>query len=586
MLKRSIPLLTMVCAFAFQRPTAPAATSGNSVADAFRTGWMLVDTNGDGIADFVNGKVMVPLRPSAAENAAAANLAARLGFGTTGLTLPLVVNAGPNSGDGPRMWVGRDAVPAQFAAELATLARKLEAEEGGVFAVGGNLAIVASDDFGLGAAADAYAARAPYQWKVPGEKLEAIATAVGSGTQLVGLTYKRGTAAVYRAILRSETPVTIAALSAAFASNHLTGVRQLTVLGGASPVEIMNPKTLPTQAPAAAGSQANGEPPAPKRLDLATLYTSRGLFNGTPRMPTPSSLDARLYVPAGAAGTALANLRGPHGGMEATGLTLPLASPAPDANVQDVLPPRRSSRATPAFRPKDADTKLRARDTASSQAEPNLTPGEGEIRVVDDSFARHGALVTRGNDSGAAAALDLISGHFPNLWEPGKAYLSLEEIRYDLHRFFSLRSGAGQATVGLYHLERWMKEIGTAPVKNVKAELFVDLTDPHLTDFVRGQIQDRLHPSVSTIQKTNSLRAGTQCCEREPKVHYESAEQSLHTSSFHKSTPTFTEDVVIPWEGTRLLQAVSTRCLIACSARKARVETPRRRCASGAEAAP
>src|SRR5579862_628310 len=167
MLKRSIPLLTMVCAFAFQRPTAPAATSGNSVADAFRTGWMLVDTNGDGIADFVNGKVMVPLRPSAAENAAAANLAARLGFGTTGLTLPLVVNAGPNSGDGPRMWVGRDAVPAQFAAELATLAPKLEAEEGGVFAVGGNLAIVASDDFGLGAAADAYAARAPYQWKVP-----------------------------------------------------------------------------------------------------------------------------------------------------------------------------------------------------------------------------------------------------------------------------------------------------------------------------------------------------------------------------------------------------------------------------------
>jgi len=53
-------------------------------------------------------------------------------------------------------------------------------------------------------AADAYAARAPYQWKVAGDKLDAIASAVGSGTQLVGVTYKRGIAGVYRSILRSQ----------------------------------------------------------------------------------------------------------------------------------------------------------------------------------------------------------------------------------------------------------------------------------------------------------------------------------------------------------------------------------------------
>jgi hypothetical protein len=546
MLRRSIPLVTIVCAFAFQRPPAPAANSAVAVADGFATGWMLVDINGDGIADFVNGKVVVPERPSAAENAAAANLAARLGFGTTGLTLPMVVNAAANASDAPRIWVGKEAVPAQLSAELVTLASKLDAEEGGVFAVGGNLAVVANDDRGLGAAADTYAARAPYQWKVPGEKLEAIATAVGSGTQLVGVTYKYGTAGVYRAILRSQTPVTIAALSAAFASNHLTGVRQVTVLGGASPVEIMNPKMLPMETPAAA-PQAGGEPPAPKRLDLATLYTSRGLFNGTQRMPIPSSLDSRLYVPAGPAGTSLANLAA-RMGMEATGLTLPLASPATETTVKDVR--TQAVVAGDSVLSKEADTKLRAQDTASAQTETNLAPGEGEIRVVDDSFARHGTLLTRGDDAGAAAALDLLSGHFPNLWEPGKPYLSLEEIRYDLHRFFSLRSGAGQAAVGLYHIDRWMKEIGSAPVKNVRAELFVDLADTHLTDFVRGQIQDRLHPEGLEVV-TNSLRAGTQCCEREPSVHYPSPDQS-----FHRATPTFTEDLVIPWEGTRLLQAV------------------------------
>ncbi len=161
-----------------------------------RTGWMLVDTNGDGIADFVNGKVVVPARPSAAENAAAANLAARLGFGTTGLTLPMVINAGANAStnavDAPRIWVGKDAVPAQFTAELATLAPKLGCRRGRRVCAERQFAIVANDDRGLGAAADAYTARAPYQWKVPGEKLEAIATAVGSSTQLVGVTYKRG----------------------------------------------------------------------------------------------------------------------------------------------------------------------------------------------------------------------------------------------------------------------------------------------------------------------------------------------------------------------------------------------------------
>ena len=65
--------LAIVCALAFQTPPAP-----DRIADPFATGWMLADTNSDGIADFVAGKIVVPAEPSAAENAAAANLAARL----------------------------------------------------------------------------------------------------------------------------------------------------------------------------------------------------------------------------------------------------------------------------------------------------------------------------------------------------------------------------------------------------------------------------------------------------------------------------------------------------------------------------
>ena len=81
-------LLFFARCFAYQAPAAPAV---NHLEDPFALGWMLVDTNGDGIADSINGKVVVPSSPSAFDNAAAANMAARLAYGSTGLTPPLVV---------------------------------------------------------------------------------------------------------------------------------------------------------------------------------------------------------------------------------------------------------------------------------------------------------------------------------------------------------------------------------------------------------------------------------------------------------------------------------------------------------------
>src|SRR5580704_155691 len=134
------PLLALAVAgaFAFQTPQSGNPAPVDRVADPFATGWLLVDTNGDGIADFINGKIVVPADPTAAENAAAANLAARLGFGSTGLTPPVVIPADRDSGGGPRIFVGRAAG--------ALKGFDLAADEGGVFAVGENLAVIGADD--------------------------------------------------------------------------------------------------------------------------------------------------------------------------------------------------------------------------------------------------------------------------------------------------------------------------------------------------------------------------------------------------------------------------------------------------------
>src|SRR5580698_4452345 len=190
-----LAVLAVAGAFAFQTPARV-----DRVADPFAIGWMLVDTNGDGIADFINGKIVVPADATASENAAAANLAARLGFASTGLTPPVVVPADHDSGGGPRIFVGR-AASAPKGVELA-------ADEGGAFAAGENLAVIGADDAGLLAAADAYAARAPYQWRVPGKKLSDI------GANLAGVTYVRGKPGVHRAFFRSGDQLTEAPATA------------------------------------------------------------------------------------------------------------------------------------------------------------------------------------------------------------------------------------------------------------------------------------------------------------------------------------------------------------------------------------
>ncbi|MGH9478747.1 MAG: M14 family zinc carboxypeptidase, partial [Terriglobales bacterium] len=292
---------------------------------------------------------------------------------------------------------------------------------------------------------------------------------------------------------------------------------------------------------AASGASGSG-------LDLALLYTNHGLFGSSGKIPVPAAPIAHLYVPAGAAGTAMANLAA-RMGLESTAITLPIASPAYPAGARPARVTEQAVLAGDGPLAQGVAKKLAAEDTAASTAAPTLAPGEGALRVVDDAFGTHAALLVRGDDSGATAALALADGHLPNLWRPGKQYVSLEDVRYDLHRFFSLHSGVGQATAGLFFLNRWLDSIGTQPVSDVHAALYTELADPKLADFVRDRIAAKLHvqPTVAAA----SLRAGTQCCAENPDLHYDNPE-----FPFHQGTPVFSEDIHIPWEGTTLLDDV------------------------------
>jgi hypothetical protein len=559
-------LVFAVCTFSRSSSTPPPSTEFvNPLEHAFEKGWMLEDTNGDNFADFLRGHIIVPAEPTAAENAAAANLAARLGYETTGLTMPVVEIATEAAGamNGSRIFVDSGSMPPSVFSDLASVISLLGPGEGGVFLSGEDLAVIGADAPGLMAAATDFAARNPYQWATPGDKIEAIATEVNkalaaakinAAVRLEGLTYSDKEPGVRRAILRLSNEADSTAVRKALSPEgkpaaNFAAVNELVIFDGAAPpITVTNPVplTLPTLGPMAAAE--------PHPLDLGQLYTIDGLLGGSAKMPIPSSADARLYVPGGAAGVAMANLAA-RMGLETTGIALPLAYVPNGASISQVQS-QAVVTADSALGQQVVDELSDAKDQQGNPfGKEILSPiaaGEGEIREVGDAFGKHSGLLVRGDAAGQAAALDYMAGHLPFLWQPDKRYESIDEIRYDLHRFFSLRSSAGQAAVSLYHLERWVKQAESEGAKpaTIDATVYVDKADPKLASFIRTEIEKRA-PGAKIDVRTGSLHAGLKCCTEDPPLHYVSR---LHP--FVEAKPTLTDDFTIPWEGRRLLDKV------------------------------
>ncbi|WP_035358808.1 hypothetical protein, partial [Edaphobacter aggregans] len=158
-------------------------------------------------------------------------------------------------------------------------------------------------------------------------------------------------------------------------------------------------------------------------------------------------------------------------------------------------------------------------------------------------------LLVRGDDAGATAALQYSATRLPYLWETGKRYASVEEIRDDLRRFFGQKSDVGQAAAALYHLDQWSAKIAKdhpGGFSSVRAEIDVDLADPGLKAFARKMLAERLHASSLEVV-TGNLHAGVKCCDREVPQHLKT-----DVIPFKQGAPTFSEDLTFPWEGKRM----------------------------------
>ncbi len=567
-----------------QGATAPEQET--SIENFFRMGGILQDTNGDSIPDIVCGHVVVTKSPASADNAAAANLAARIGYETSALTLPIVVAGGTSvskgcSTEAGDLWIGRAAFPGAAPVAEAHSA-EFQIGEGGVFSVPGGLLVLGADAAGLLAAADDYAAHAPYEWSTKAEKLASIRTTINarladqkiSGTvELVGITYQSGQNGIRRVILQlsgsSDRSAIEKALSNADGESPLRSVH-------ARELEFLLPDgiRLLMKGTPVVGSVASGPAPestagadaekagSPTLLDLHRLYGIHGLLSGSEKKLVPENVAAKLYVPAGSTGIEMANLAA-RMGLETTGITLPIAFPSLGPSPVEVTTPVVVAGDTPLAQ-HVKDLLGAPAGTALDKIAPGkfaksgllqlseLKPGEGELKVVDRAFGNNPALLIRGDEEGASAAADYAAGRLPYLWEPSKKFAELDEMRLELARFFSLRSSAGQATTALFDLDQWSHAIiaNGKKVTEAEAEIDVDEADPKLAQFARNALVAALKTDHVKV-KTGNLHAGTKCCAADPDLHNLSL-----VVPFKQTEPTLRDDFTIPWEGKRLLEKV------------------------------
>jgi hypothetical protein len=170
-----------------ERPAAAQAPPIRGLDMLFAPAGAVRDTNDDGLADAIAARVIVPDDASAEDLEVAINLAARLGFETTAMTLPVAIRAGDLQTLEARRGVGLPILVGRSNPFLAPLIEAKALAVGGLekgqgliafvaAPLGGpdGIAILGADEAGTLAAGNAAAAYLPRLWGASGARLDHV----------------------------------------------------------------------------------------------------------------------------------------------------------------------------------------------------------------------------------------------------------------------------------------------------------------------------------------------------------------------------------------------------------------------------
>src|SRR3989441_5866001 len=494
------------------------------------------DTNGDGLADSVAARVIVPAIPPLADLEAATTLAARLGYETTALTLPLVVRdsdiAQPAS-IGVPILVGRGTRFVKGLADARTIdLASLKPGQGLVAAVpsplggGAGIVVAGGDDEGTLNAAVQLAARLPRAWGMNGIALPAIGDQTVRYLRAHGITAsepgitsmlvdsdKRGVARVSLRVdvaegdsaraakaledlelahRRGQEPKTldftnIATTAIDLVSNtkivghanvSRTGLNQRTLTPPIDPDELAPDSPGDRGAPAAGGGGAA----APARnFDLTNALTIDGWYGDAYADLIPDRTDTAIVL-----GTAADAFGATHIaarlGLETTGITLPLTRVADKVRTPEREP-------NPIL--VGGSNALVQRLVKIGKARlDDLQPGEGAVAIVPRAFGNATATVVAGPDAaGTEAAAMYLARRLPYVWDNARGSTSLSDVALQANRFFQARNAAGQASQIDTELDAILADVKDKTLESFDVKLYVEQADPALDKYVTDKLQ-------------------------------------------------------------------------------------------------
>ncbi|MCR4340475.1 MAG: M14 family metallopeptidase [Gemmatimonadaceae bacterium] len=526
MLSRARPwlFLTLVASALAVAPSdsqVPGATSLD-LAGVFTRGPFLADQNGDGVIDSVPTRLVLPAAGAPEDVAAAANIAARLGFETSALTPGLAVldsdSRARDTSSVAVIAVGRsNALVRALASDERVNLASLRTGQGLVAvlpAIDGSPRVVVAggDDTGTAVAGAAMSARLPYLWQLRGDSIAKVQDDVrtvleGAGVRVEGLpairaVYEEGKERMVLLTidiqLRSGVDVAVRTLEA-IAAAHVVGSAEF----GNREADTLNYYGLDTLEVRVSGKSIRierfGPPyrsnylpnpwiPAPKDLSLASIFTNDGIFGdsrGEDMIPDES--ETTIIIGSEAGGAIAAVDLAARIGMEGTGISLPLARAESQSDkLEDVPNPILIGSGT----------------LMSGLALPEPPrPGEGEIRIVPAAFGRFPALVVRGGDvAGVNAATMYFARSLPFLWTPRRGEMSFTDVEEDVRQFFEIKSGAGQAAAAVDAIGSVLPSIVEAAPASLDVKAYLEEGSPETASFVRALIQKQLGDAAVTVE--------------------------------------------------------------------------------------
>ena len=529
------------------------------VRNVLAAGYILQDRNQDDVIDFVRARIVLPARPSAAEVAAAANVASRLGYETSALDLGLAAATAqpPAAYDVPAIVIGN---PAWLGAEATARRTELGPGQGAlVFLPPGSLLraggwqLDANDASGLLAIASYTSGRYPSIWGLRAQSHSDVvdrvqrylvqegATGVEvlldrivvddarpgvSRVQLRALgqgdaAYRVIAAALARAdsALRDTTFArTLGQRDTAGGRNRIrpqdlqfTDLHRIDVVFESLGAALAPPRPTIHLLPARPwGTRPGTEYTNRESPDftLSDLYTIRGLYRDTNQDLIPDRTDALLSLHNGDAPTSIVDLAA-RVGLETAGMRLPFV----DVDRQrDYLPDE-------GFPIAVGNAHYHVNRLLREGKVHTGAEGEGFLEFVKGGFNKRNGLVIEGD---VRAIGDYMSKRMPYLWEYGKGNFELRQVEDDVRRFFQAKDGASQVALAVNKTRTWLDRLSGKTIDSVSIELAAREAPARLDAFMRDVVRAKL-----------------------PNAKIDA--QSFATG-FGVGKTIFREDVEIPWE--------------------------------------